>query len=143
MLALLNFHKSFELECDAPNVDVRIVLLQQRHPIAFFSEKLKGAQITYSTYYKELNALVQALQFLEQFLYVIKYKQGKATIMVDALSKSHALIAMLKAKLLGFESLKGLYMIDVDSSEASFGMKGSYLKKSVCLCSRALSENYW
>ncbi|WP_368856874.1 RNase H-like domain-containing protein, partial [Mycobacterium tuberculosis] len=35
------------------------VLLQEGHPIAYFSEKLKGSHINYSTYDKELYALVR------------------------------------------------------------------------------------
>ncbi|RDY05244.1 hypothetical protein CR513_10949, partial [Mucuna pruriens] len=41
--------------------DMGAVLLQERHPIAFFSEKLKGAQLNYSTYNNELYALVRVL----------------------------------------------------------------------------------
>ncbi|RDX62431.1 hypothetical protein CR513_59239, partial [Mucuna pruriens] len=38
--------------------------------------------------------------------------------MVDALSRRHTLLAMLKTKLLGFESLKDLYVTDADFSKA-------------------------
>ncbi|RDX95747.1 Retrovirus-related Pol polyprotein from transposon gypsy, partial [Mucuna pruriens] len=62
ILSLSNFNKYFELECDASNVGVGVVLLQEGNFIAFFSEKLKNAQINYSTYDKELYALVRALQ---------------------------------------------------------------------------------
>ncbi|RDX78428.1 Retrovirus-related Pol polyprotein, partial [Mucuna pruriens] len=34
------------------------MLLQEGHPISFFIEKFKGAQLYYSTYDKELYALV-------------------------------------------------------------------------------------
>ncbi|RDX77604.1 hypothetical protein CR513_42257, partial [Mucuna pruriens] len=71
----------------------------------------------------------------------MKYKQGKVNIVVDALSRRYTLLAMLETKLLGFESLKDLYVIDVNFSEAydhcavsangaSFRMKGFYLKKN-------------
>ncbi|RDX76011.1 Retrovirus-related Pol polyprotein from transposon 17.6, partial [Mucuna pruriens] len=125
MLALPNFHKSFELECDASNVVVGAVLLQEGHSIVFFSEKLKGAQLNYPTYDKELYAFAWALQrhakwleFLEQFPYVIKHKQGKANIVVNALFRRHALLAMLEIKLLSFESHKNLYVNDDDFKKA-------------------------
>ena len=60
-LVYQNFAKSFEIECDASNVVMGVVLLQEGHPIAYFSEKLKGAILNYSIYDKELYALIRAL----------------------------------------------------------------------------------
>jgi len=42
-LALLDFSKPFELECDASGVGICVVLLQSVHRIAYFSKKLHGA----------------------------------------------------------------------------------------------------
>ena len=42
ILALPNLDKSFEIECDAYGVGIRVVLMQEGHPIAYFSENLNG-----------------------------------------------------------------------------------------------------
>ena len=126
--------------------------MQEKWPIAYFSEKLNGVALNYPTYEKELYALVRTLEtwqhylwpkefvihtnheslkhlkgqgklnrrhakwveFIETFPYVIKYKQGKENIVVDALSRRYALVFTLNAKLLGFEYVKELYANDDD-----------------------------
>jgi len=62
ILALPNFSKTFVIEWDASNVSIGAMLLQECHPITYFSEKLNGASHNYSTFDKELCALVKALQ---------------------------------------------------------------------------------
>jgi hypothetical protein len=51
-------------------------------------------------------------EFIESFLYVVKYKKGKENVVADALSRRHALLTQLDAKILGLESIKELYATD-------------------------------
>jgi hypothetical protein len=69
LLQLLDFQKVFELECDASGIGLGAILLQERKQVAYFSEKLRGASLRYSTYDKELYALVRTLQTWQHYLW--------------------------------------------------------------------------
>jgi hypothetical protein len=56
LLQLPYFIKTFELECDASGIGLGGVLLQDGKPVAYFSERLSGPSLNYSTYDKELLA---------------------------------------------------------------------------------------
>ena len=58
ILVLPDFHQPFELHLDASKVRIGVVLSQNSKPVAYFSEKLSGARLRYSTYDVEFYVVV-------------------------------------------------------------------------------------
>ena len=73
MLVLPDFNKAFEIECDTSGIKIGVVLMQDKQPIAFFSEKLSGTSLKYLTYDKELYALARALETWQHYLWPRKF----------------------------------------------------------------------
>jgi len=62
-------HNYYKIECDASGIGIGGVLMQEEKPIAYFSEKLGGAQLNYPVYDKELYALVHVLETWQHYLW--------------------------------------------------------------------------
>ena len=73
ILALSDFSTPFLVECYASNVGIGAVLLQGGKSVAYFNEKLSDAKLKYSTYDKELYAIVQALRHWEHYLIGVEF----------------------------------------------------------------------
>jgi hypothetical protein len=69
LLQLPDFDKTFEIQCDASVIGIGGVLLQESKLIAYFSEKLSGPSLNYSTYDKELHALFHVLKTWQHYIW--------------------------------------------------------------------------
>jgi hypothetical protein len=73
VLSLPDFSQPFILECDASSARVGAVLMQNRHPIAYESRKLRGLEFLYKIYDKEMLAIMHALSKFRQYLVRAKF----------------------------------------------------------------------
>jgi len=74
ILALLDFTQPFVLECDASGIGIGSVLMQNSHPIAFESHKLREYEQHYSIYDKEMLAIMHTLTKFQQYLVGNRFK---------------------------------------------------------------------
>ncbi|KAH9657564.1 hypothetical protein KPL70_023135 [Citrus sinensis] len=94
VLKLLDFTSDFVIETDASNVVIGAVLTQQGHPIAYFSKKLGPKLRAFSTYIKELHAIVDVVYKWREYLlgrfFVIRTDhKSRTNSAADALSRVH------------------------------------------------------
>jgi hypothetical protein len=68
VLALPDFAQPFTVECDAFGEGIGAVLMQNRHPIVYESRKLRGPELLYTIYDKEMLAIMHALAKFRQYL---------------------------------------------------------------------------
>ena len=67
-LKVTRFGKPFQVKCDASGVAIGAVLCKEDKPVAYFSEKMNDAKHKYSSYDKELYAIVQILKHWRHYL---------------------------------------------------------------------------
>jgi hypothetical protein len=81
ILVLADFGKTFQARCDASGVAIGAVLIQDNRPVTYFSENMNDTKINYSTYDKQLYALIQALKKWRHYLIpkdFVLYSDNKA-----------------------------------------------------------------
>jgi hypothetical protein len=66
VLALPDFGIPFTLECDVSGEGIGVMLIQNRHPLAYESQK--GPELLYNIYDKEMLAIMHALAKFRQYL---------------------------------------------------------------------------
>ena len=69
VLAYPDFLKPFEIYTDASTKQLGAVITQENRPIAFFSQKLSGAQSRYTITKLELLAIVETLKEFNRMLW--------------------------------------------------------------------------
>ncbi|GJR72574.1 ty3-gypsy retrotransposon protein [Tanacetum coccineum] len=74
ILSLLEFTQEFVVEADASDYVIWAVLLQNNHPISYFSQKLGPRMCVASTYQKELFAIVEVVYKWRQYLIGRRFK---------------------------------------------------------------------
>jgi hypothetical protein len=73
VLALPDFGIPFTLECDASGEGMGVMLMKNRHHIAYESWKLRGLELLYSIYNKEMLVIMHALAKFRQYLVVARF----------------------------------------------------------------------
>lgn len=86
LLVYPNFELPFVLETNTRDLSVEAVLLQEEHPVAFYSKKLSALRQRASTYVKELWAITDSVRKWRHYLL-----DGTFTIRTDHHSLKHLL----------------------------------------------------
>ncbi|XP_074302923.1 uncharacterized protein LOC141637258 [Silene latifolia] len=102
ILALPDFDKLFEVECDASGIGIGHKL-NHRH--------------------------AKWVEFLQSFNFSSKYIEGKDNVVADALSRRFVMLSYMKQRVLGFEHMKEFYKEDPDFKEEWESLQGGRAKR--------------
>lgn len=138
VLVLPDFTKPFIVETDASGQGIGAVLLQDVHPIAYFSKKLSTRMHNQSAYVRELYAITEAVAKFRHYLvghsFVIRTDQRNLKHLTDQVIQTPEQEALLP-KLLGFnfsfEYKPGPTNQAADALSRSFHMAISFSQSSM------------
>ncbi|XP_026398175.1 uncharacterized protein LOC113293948 [Papaver somniferum] len=119
ILALPDFSKPFQVDCDASIIGIGAVLSQEGHPVSYHSEKNSNTPKKWSIYELELLALVQALKQWHTYLvhqefvintdnHALKYLQTSSKV------KQGHIVATIQNQSFAFDYIKEVYGEDDD-----------------------------
>ncbi|KAL0373601.1 UNVERIFIED_CONTAM: hypothetical protein Sradi_3275800 [Sesamum radiatum] len=84
VLKLPQFDRPFEVQVDASDCALGGVLVQDKHPVAFESRKLKDAEMRYSTHEKEMTVVIHCLEAWRHYLLGTKF-----TVVTDNVANTY------------------------------------------------------
>ncbi|KAG8374924.1 hypothetical protein BUALT_Bualt10G0046200 [Buddleja alternifolia] len=84
VLKMPEFDKPFEVQTDASDRAIGGVLVQDKHPIAFESRRLKDAKMRYSTHEKEMTGVIHCLDAWKHYLLGTKF-----TVVTDNVANTY------------------------------------------------------
>jgi hypothetical protein len=122
VLALPDFSQQFVLECDASREGIGAVLIQNRHPIAFKTKKLRELERLYPIYDKEMLAIMHALAKFRQYLvggcFVVRIDHNNLMYFLeqrDLSERQHKWVSKVQAYDFDIEYVKGKKNVVADA----------------------------
>jgi hypothetical protein len=122
VLALPNFSQPFTLECDASGEGIGVVLMQNRHPLAYESRKLRGPKLLYNIYDKEMLAIMHTLAKFRKYLagarFVVKSDHDSLKYLLeqkDLHERQQKWVSRIQAYDFDIEFVKGKNNVVVDA----------------------------
>ncbi|XP_041011442.1 uncharacterized protein LOC121255232 [Juglans microcarpa x Juglans regia] len=106
VLALPDFEKIFELNCNASRVGIGGVLSQEGRLVHFSALKYINEQHKLSIQHAKWVA------YLQEFTFLLRHQSKSLTRVADALSRRVALLTTVSTRVAGFDTFRDLYTGD-------------------------------